>query len=1326
MAIKVRRGTDAQRLLVLLEQGEIAYTTDTKKFYVGDGTTYGGNEITGATALSQLTDVSISSPVYGNILMYDGSHWINSVQSVYTLDQVTTAGNTTTNAINVGLITGNSGISQFKFNTGAGSATPTIAVGNTDTGGKFAALLAGTAGSEFNFDRSGWFAIAGDTKSNYNSNNLGSGAESYYLRISGATGNIMVNSTTDAGYKFDVNGSIRGTSLSIVGGTSSGFLKADGSVDTTSYLTISRNLTINGITYDLSTDRAWTVAPGGTSGQILAKNSSTNYDWSWIDNYTEDVRDTVKASVAINKGQAVYISGANGTNQLVSLADYSSELTSSKTLGLARQNFAINDIGQVTTYGLVSGFDTSSATAGDPVWLGANGNLIYGYTSKPVAPKHLVFIGVVTRAHATQGEIFVRVQNGFELDELHDVLITSKTNKDVLYYDASTSLWKNGQISSVLGYTPVPTTRNLTINGVTYDLSADRTWTISTATPTLDAVTTAGNTTTNSISVGKITTTGSITASAALAQGSYFNNTLVATANNDVLVGLDINTTFTNGSFTGVLNYPFRVTGIGVLGYFRNSSGGGGSSGNGVAIQVDALGNGLIYAFNYTPADPTSGISAGANFGFNGSNTNFYGMGLAAIRSSKYDIWFQTGAINGGGYRFYKGTTELFTIFQSGNVGINTTTDAGYKLDVNGTARIQGAITGTSNILLNAAVPIIAATGTNGLLTLQSSSSNVAGIKSVTNFFDFKDQNDTNTLLRVHTLGNYVTIGGNTNLGALFNVTGSKTASSALAQGVYFNNTLVAAANNDVLVGLDINPTFTNGAFTGVANYGIRTNNSAIVQGQVSAVTGTPTATPSTTGGTLAIGTYYYKIVAVDGKGNTTTGSAEVSATTTTATSSVALSWTAVQNASSYRIYRGTSAGGESVYYTSTTNSYTDTNATSTAGTVPTVNTTYLNGFLTTGRRTMEADSSVTTQTSAVIQATTTNANLVLNPNGTGAIVASIPDGTATGGNARGTNAVDLQMSRSAATQIAAYSGSGILSGINNTVLTNYSVICGGSGNTINHDDLFYISIVGGLSNSITGRYGFIGGGQSNTGGAYNVPHTSILGGQSNTASGTQSSVLGGFSNSASGVLSIVGGTSCYAAGNYSVALGRSLESTAQSGFTSGAFGTAYLYAQRTHGNSSNNVPYNSNAQISDLISRKIDTLTTGGTTVLSLDGTGTTNLVIPGLIGSGNSRAWNVQVNWVAVVTAITGTATGVTVGDTITQVQTLGFKRLGGTSSLVGTANTLSTNSNTSMSTASMAYTVGASQELALTFTAPTFAGGGTVTCRVVARVELTEVAY
>lgn len=102
---------------------------------------------------------------------------------------------------------------------------------------------------------------------------------------------------------------------------------------------------------------------------------------------------------------------------------------------------------------------------------------------------------------------------------------------------------------------------------------------------------------------------------------------------------------------------------------------------------------------------------------------------------------------------------------------------------------------------------------------------------------------------------------------------------------------------------------------------------------------GTVTPTGSTTGGTLAAATYYYKVTALNAVGETT-GSTEASVTTTGSTSSVALAWAAVTGATSYRIYRGTAAGSENVYYTSATNAFTDTGATGTAGTVPVSNTT--------------------------------------------------------------------------------------------------------------------------------------------------------------------------------------------------------------------------------------------------------------------------------------------------------------------------------------------------------------------------------------------------
>lgn len=94
-------------------------------------------------------------------------------------------------------------------------------------------------------------------------------------------------------------------------------------------------------------------------------------------------------------------------------------------------------------------------------------------------------------------------------------------------------------------------------------------------------------------------------------------------------------------------------------------------------------------------------------------------------------------------------------------------------------------------------------------------------------------------------------------------------------------------------------------------------------------------ATPSGSGGTLPANTYYYVVTWIDSTGGEGWASAEVNATTSGSTSSVALTWTAVTGAASYRIYRGTATGVENVYYTSGTNSYTDTNAASTAD-VPT------------------------------------------------------------------------------------------------------------------------------------------------------------------------------------------------------------------------------------------------------------------------------------------------------------------------------------------------------------------------------------------------------
>ena len=68
--------------------------------------------------------------------------------------------------------------------------------------------------------------------------------------------------------------------------------------------------------------------------------------------------------------------------------------------------------------------------------------------TKPTAPNNTVFIGVVTRSSPTQGTIEINIQNGFEIDELHNVLITSIANNQYLRYESASSLWKNHTLTS--------------------------------------------------------------------------------------------------------------------------------------------------------------------------------------------------------------------------------------------------------------------------------------------------------------------------------------------------------------------------------------------------------------------------------------------------------------------------------------------------------------------------------------------------------------------------------------------------------------------------------------------------------------------------------------------------------------------------------------------------------------------------------------------------------------------------------------------------------------------------------------------------------------
>jgi hypothetical protein len=149
----------------------------------------------------------------------------------------------------------------------------------------------------------------------------------------------------------------------------------------------------------------------------------------------------------LTKGTVVFISGANGNKPLVTKALATSDALSSRTFGLLQSNILNNGVGYCVVIGDLSGLDTSAFTEGAQLYL--SGTVAGTFTeTKTLAPTHLVYVGKVTRSHPTQGQIEVQIQNGYELNEIHDVAISSIANNQALVYESATTLWKNKTLTA--------------------------------------------------------------------------------------------------------------------------------------------------------------------------------------------------------------------------------------------------------------------------------------------------------------------------------------------------------------------------------------------------------------------------------------------------------------------------------------------------------------------------------------------------------------------------------------------------------------------------------------------------------------------------------------------------------------------------------------------------------------------------------------------------------------------------------------------------------------------------------------------------------------
>ena len=307
------------------------------------------------------------------------------------------------------------------------------------------------------------------------------------LDVSYASGYSLPSDAEQATWDTAYNRSLTAANVSGTTTKTLTLTKQDGSTLQASWSDIDTGLTSVGLTMPeaftvsnspLTSNGTISVVANGTGAQYIKGDGTLATFPTTINQSLTLIREVYnKTGSTLAKGTVVYINGGQGNLPTVTKAIATGDSTSAQTFGIVQSNITNMNNGYVVVAGGINDLDTQAYPDGTALYLSPT--IAGAWTStKPYAPQHLVYLGVVVRSHPTQGVIEVKIQNGYELSELHDCAVQNPNNADVLTYNSSTQLWTPQSIPQVCGYTPVPTTRTLTINDVSYDLSANRSWSV--------------------------------------------------------------------------------------------------------------------------------------------------------------------------------------------------------------------------------------------------------------------------------------------------------------------------------------------------------------------------------------------------------------------------------------------------------------------------------------------------------------------------------------------------------------------------------------------------------------------------------------------------------------------------------------------------------------------------------------------------------------------------------------------------------------------------------------------------------------------------------
>lgn len=515
-------------------------------------------------------------------------------------------------------------IMEYKGTWNAATNTPTLANGTGDTGDVYICNAAGTV----NFGAGPITFAVGDYV-------VYSGT--IWQRSSGAVGTVTSVGLSITGDSIGVTGSpitTSGTLALAFAGTGAQYIKGDGTL--------------------------------ATFPSIISQ----------AQNLVTEVYNNTGAT--LTKGTIVYINGGQGNLPTVTKALATGDSTSAQTYGVVQTNITNMNNGYVVVAGRLTDLDTQAYSNGTQLYLSSTTAGTWTST-KQYAPNHLVYVGIVVRSHPTQGVVEIKIQNGYELDELHNVAAQSPDNNDILQYKTATSLW-----TKVAG-----TTTNIAEGTNLYYTDAR-----SRAALSFTAGSGAYNSTTGVITIP--TNTNQLTngaafitlASLSAGAGISYNNTTGVIASTitqytDALAraAISLTTTGTSGaatynSTTGVLNIPQYqtaltnpVTGTGTNNYIAKFTTTGSTIGNSPIFDDSGkIGIGTATpdaSFKLTISGNSAAVSPGIYFNDEASSPTNYA--LYTNGSKNFVLRNQSTANN----------IAVFT--PSGNLGLGVTPSAWFS-----------------------------------------------------------------------------------------------------------------------------------------------------------------------------------------------------------------------------------------------------------------------------------------------------------------------------------------------------------------------------------------------------------------------------------------------------------------------------------------------------------------------------------------------------------------------------------------------------------------------------------------------------------------------